>query len=122
MRPIFFAIIATLLVGCAGSQTHTHQAASPFSLYEDAFQNSIKRNWQALLHGKNRTGEIVLEFRLTSDGQITDMKVVKDSVGNGQSLICEKAVLASVPYPSWPKDMIRMVGQNYRVCTFTFNY
>jgi hypothetical protein len=122
MRPTLFAIIAILLVGCASSQTRTHQAASPFSRYDDDFQSSIRRSWEALSHGKNRAGEIVMEFHLTSDGQITDMRVVKDSVGNGQSLICEKAVLASVPYPPWPTDMIRMVGQNYRVCTFTFTY
>jgi hypothetical protein len=122
MRPILFAIIATLLVGCASSRTRTHQAASPFSRYDDDFQSSIRTSWEALSHGKNRAGEIVLEFHLTSDGQITDMKVVKDGVGNGQSLICEKAVLASVPYPPWPADMVRMVGESFRVYTFAFNY
>ena len=122
MRPILFAIIATLLVGCASSQTRTHQAASPFSRYDDDFQSAIRRSWEALLHGKNRSGEIVLEFHLTSDGRITNMKVIKDSVGNGEAMICEKAVLASVPYPAWPADVVRMVGESFRVVTFTFNY
>jgi len=121
MRPIFFAIIATLLVGCASSQTRTHQAASPFR-YDDDIQSSIRKSWEGLSHGKNRAGEIVLEFHLTSDGRITDIKVIKDSVGNGQAQICEKAVFASVPYPPWPADMVRMVGKSFRVCTFTFNY
>jgi hypothetical protein len=122
MRLILFTIIATLLVGCASSRTHTHQAASPFSRYDDDFQSSIRRSWEASLHDKNRAGEIVLEFHLTSDGRITDTKVIKDSVGNGQAMICEKAVLASVPYPPWPADMARMVGESFRVCTFTFYY
>ena len=122
MRLIFFTIIATLLVGCASSRTHTHQAASPFSRYDDDFQSSIRRSWEASLHGRHQAGEIVLEFHLTSDGRITDMKVIKDSVGDGQAMICEKAVLASVPYPPWPVDMVRMVGASFRVVTYTFNY
>jgi hypothetical protein len=122
MRPTIFVIIAALLVGCASSETHTHRAISPLIQYDDDFRSSIQKNWEALLHGKNRAGKIVLEFHLTFDGHITDMKVIQDSVGNGQALICEKAVLAPIPYPPWPADMVHMVGANYRVCTFTFNY
>jgi hypothetical protein len=122
MRTAIFTIIATLLVGCASSETHAHRKKSPLIQYDDDFRSSIRTNWEVLLHGNNRAGKIVLEFHLTFDGHITDMKVIQDSVGNGQALICEKAVLAPVPYPPWPTDMVRMVGANYRVCTYTFNY
>ena len=50
------------------------------------------------------------------------MKVLEDNVGDGQSLLCQKAILAPVPYKSWPNDMIRMVGENYRTMTFNFYY
>jgi len=122
MRLTLFAIIATLLIGCASSQTHTHHAASPISRYDEGFERSIRKNWLASLHGKQRAGEIVLQFNLTSDGRITDMKVIKDSVGNGQSWICVQAVRASVPYPPWPADMARMVGASFRVIELTFYY
>ena len=122
MRYAHFAIIATLMLGCASSQTHTDRAASPFSEYDDAFQSSIRKNWEASLQGKNPAGKIVLEFHLTSDGHITDMKVIQDSVGNGQALTCQKAVLASAPYPPWPEYMVRMVSKDYRDIIYTFLY
>lgn len=122
MRHAIFAFIATMLVGCVSSQTHTHSAVSPVIQYDADFQSSIRKNWESSLHGKNRAGKIVLKFHLTPDGHITDMMVFQDSVGNGQALICQKAVLASAPYPPWPEDMIHMVGINYREITYTFTY
>jgi hypothetical protein len=100
--------------------------ATPFEQYDTAFINSIKKSWHALRGDRKlaqpKTGKIVLQFHLTKDGHITDMKVLEDNVGEGQAMVCQKAVLAPVPYRSWPEDMIRLVGADYRVMTFTFNY
>jgi hypothetical protein len=99
---------------------------SPFKDYDTSFMNSINKNWDSLLKGQKngpyRIGKVVLQFHLTDDGHITDMKVVENNAEDTLALICEKAVFAKAPYPRWPEDMIRMVGKNYRVITITFNY
>jgi hypothetical protein len=102
------------------------QKATPFTQYDTSIINSINKSWYDLLAdqkvARHKHGKIVLQFHLTYDGHITDMKVVEDNVGDGQALVCQKAVLAPTPYKSWPEDMIRMVGANYRVITFNFYY
>jgi TonB family protein len=98
----------------------------PFEQYDTTFRNSITKSWYALLDKQKfiqpKTSKVVLQFHLTYNGQITDMKILENNAGDALALICQKAVLASVPYKRWPNDMIRMVGANYREMTFTFNY
>jgi len=56
------------------------------------------------------------------DGRITDLKVNGNDVGELLGLLCERAILDPAPYPAWPSDMRRMIGQNFREVTFTFYY
>jgi hypothetical protein len=97
----------------------------PFHNYDSSFQSSIYQSWFALLNGQkfteHKTGKVVLQFHLNFDGQISDMKVLEDTVGTELAQVCEKAVLARAPYQHWPEDMIRLVGANYRTIKITFN-
>ena len=99
--------------------------ATPFGAYDAAFIAAVQQRWYDLLdtsHFTQRSGKVVLEFRLMYDGRITDMKVNGNDVGELLGLLCERAVLDPAPYPPWPSDMRRMIGQNYREVTFTFYY
>jgi hypothetical protein len=69
----------------------------------------------------DRSGKVVVQFRLNYDGRITDMKLVESSVGEVHALICQRAVLEPAPYERWPSDLRRMVG-NSRDVQFTFYY
>jgi hypothetical protein len=125
MRFFSFILFVALLSGCVSDGVYSQdKIGGPFKSYDTAFRDSIMRQWGTLLDGKkrDRIGKVVLQFRLNYDGSITDMKVLEDGVGAEQVAICQKAVLSSALFPHWPEDMIRMVGANYRVITYTFNY
>jgi hypothetical protein len=117
----FLICLFPLMGACVSSKVYPEgEIVSPFN-YDTSFRDSVMKSWNAMLEKQNRvknqTGRIVVQFHLTYDGNITDMKVLEDSIGNDQALLCQNAILSGSPYPSWPKDMIRMVGANYRVIT-----
>lgn len=99
---------------------------SPFGVYDAAIVAAIQNCWYGELEKRNyssdRTGKVVLEFRLNYDGRITDLKVVEHSVDEILSLLCQKAVLDPSPYGRWPTDMRTKVGADYREVRFTFYY
>jgi len=99
--------------------------ATPFGSYDAAFIAAVQQRWYDLLdtsHFAQKSGKVVLEFRLMYDGRITDMKMSDNDVGELLGLLCERAVLDPAPYAPWPSDMRRLVGHNYREVTFTFYY
>jgi hypothetical protein len=99
--------------------------ASIFGAYDAAFIAAVQQRWYDLLDNGNftqRSGKVVLQFRLNYDGRITDMEMTDNDVGELLALICQKAVLDPAPYAKWPSDMRRMVGENFREVTFTFYY
>jgi hypothetical protein len=109
-----------VLAGCASEEIRTQR-----KLYDEAFSNSILYNTEMLLElqgKKYRAGEIVLKFHLTYDGQVTNMKVIKDNGGDGLALVCQKAVFMLAPYPRWPEEQIHETNANYRVVTYKFKY
>ena len=100
--------------------------ATPFGDYDAAFIQAVQSRWYALLDSISfesyRRGKVVLRFHLDYNGDITDMKVLDNGVGDMLSLLCEKAVLDPAPFDKWPRDMRLMVDRNYREITFTFYY
>ncbi|NLH74411.1 MAG: hypothetical protein GX456_15285 [Verrucomicrobia bacterium] len=100
--------------------------ASPFGSYDARFIAAVQQCWYALLeehrYSLDRMGKVVLEFRLTSDGRITEMRVVESDVGEIFTTICELAVTKPAPYEKWPADLRKIVGTDYRDVRFTFYY
>ncbi len=99
--------------------------ATPFGAYDAAFIAAVQQRWYDLIDSSQftpRAGRVVLEFRLYSDGRITDLKMNGNEVGQMLGLLCERAVLDPAPYPKWPSDMLRMIEKNYREIRFTFYY
>jgi hypothetical protein len=99
---------------------------SPFGDYDRAIIVAIQNRWFDLLDmrgfGHERSGKVVLEFRLHYDGRISMMNVSENTVDEMLSLLCQKAVMDPSPYGRWPSDMRRMIGANYRDVRFTFYY
>ncbi len=100
--------------------------ATPFGAYDWMIINAIQQRWYALLeerdYGRNFTGRVVLEFRLNSDGRVTEMRVLENGVSEILALICQRAVQDPAPFEPWPNDMRRMIGADYREVKFTFHY
>ena len=98
---------------------------TPFSSYDAAFIAAVQQRWYDLLDSSQfsqRSGRVVLEFKLTYDGRIVDLKSSDNEVGEILSLLCQRAILDPAPYARWPDDMRRMIGSNHREVTFTFYY
>lgn len=96
-----------------------------FSSYDAAFVAAVQQRWYDLLESHQFTqqaGKVVLEFRLHSDGRISDMKVDGNEVGEILGWLCQRAILDPSPYAKWPSDMLRSIGLNYRDVMFTFYY
>jgi hypothetical protein len=100
--------------------------ASPLGNYDARFIAAVQQCWFALLEEQHfsldRTGKVVLDFRLTVDGRITDMRVVESTVGDIYTTICQLAITKPSPYERWPGDVRRMVGADHREIRFTFFY
>ncbi len=99
---------------------------SPFGAYDAVIVAAIQERWYGLLEERNyasdRTGKVVLEFRLNYDGRVTDMKVVENTVDEILCLLCQKAIMDPSPFARWPSDMRRMANADYRDVRFTFYY
>jgi outer membrane biosynthesis protein TonB len=99
--------------------------ATPFGAYDAAVIAAIQRRWYDLLEDSSaapKSGKVVLEFRMHSDGSITDLKITEQDVGEIRALYCRKAVSDPAPFAPWPSDMRRLIGKEYRDVRFTFYY
>jgi len=100
--------------------------ATPFGAYDAAIIAAIQKRWYDLLGERefaaNYSGKVVLEFRLNSDGRVTEMKVDETNVTELLALLCQRAVQDPAPFAPWPADLRRLVGKEYREVRFTFYY
>jgi outer membrane biosynthesis protein TonB len=100
-------------------------ASSPLGSYDRYLIEAIKTHWYALLDERNYAaesrGKVMLQFVLHPDGRITDMAMPENSASEVLGYICQKAVLDPAPYPPWPMEMRRMIGENRQI-QFTFYY
>ncbi|XOV70728.1 MAG: hypothetical protein ACFHW5_18770 [Verrucomicrobiota bacterium] len=100
--------------------------ATPFGAYDAAVIQAIQQRWFGLLEGlpsaRNASGKVVVQFELTSTGEVREVDIEEDTVGVIQSLLCQRAISDPAPYGKWPSDMRRLVGADYRNIRFTFYY
>jgi len=96
-----------------------------FGDYDERFMEAVSQNWYNLLDSQkfalDRTGKVVLLFRLNYDGTISQMHFGENGVGDLLGYVCEKAVLDGAPYEAWTEDMRLKLG-NYADVQFTFDY
>lgn len=100
--------------------------ASPLGDYDRTFVAAVQACWFHLLEQKryslDRVGRVILKFRLTKEGRITDLKVEDTDVGDIYTSICQLALTKPSPYDEWPPDLVKLVGADYRDIRFTFWY
>jgi len=93
--------------------------------YDTAFIAAVTQRWFDLLDSQqfalNRTGRVILRFRLNYDGRISDMQIEDSNVGETLAYVCQLAVTDPAPYLKFPSDMRRELG-DYRDIQFTFYY
>jgi hypothetical protein len=100
--------------------------ATAFGEYDRQLIEAIQKRWFNILESKeftrDRAGRVVVEFNLNSDGRITDMRVVENTVDDLLAYVCERAVLEPAPYAVWPMDMRKVLDTDKRDVRFTFYY
>ena len=96
-----------------------------FSEYDRRFIAAVSQRWFNLLESQkftlDRTGKVVLRFRLNCDGSISDMRFAENTVGDLLGYVCQKAVLDNAPFETWPSNMRLELG-DYCDVQFTFHY
>lgn len=99
--------------------------ATPLGDYDSALVEAISQCWYSLLdaqqYASDYRGKVVLRFHLHADGRITDVTVTQNTAGTVPGLICETAIDKPSPYPPFPNDVRRVVGES-RSIQFTFYY
>jgi outer membrane biosynthesis protein TonB len=99
--------------------------ATPYGAYDRALIDAIQSRWYALLDERNyaldNRGKVMLQFILHPDGRVTDMKMAENTTSEVLGIVCEKAVLDPAPFPPWPTEMRRLIGEE-RPIQFTFYY
>jgi len=97
-----------------------------FGAYDSVIFAAIQERWFGLLeersYASDKTGKVVLEFRLNYDGRVTDMKVLENTVDEILCLLCQKSILDPAPFARWPSDMRRMANADYREVRIVFYY
>lgn len=97
-----------------------------FGAYHAAILANIQKRWFDLLEDRDISrggiGKVVLEFHITSDGRITNMREQESEVASVLGLICQRAVQDPAPYGAWPPELRRIVGKDFREVRFVFHY
>ncbi len=100
--------------------------ATPFGAYDAALIAAVQSRWYDLIErgdvSRERTGRVMVRFRLHEDGRISRVEVVENGVDDILSYMCQRAITDPSPYEKWPSDMRRIIGADYREVIFTFYY
>ena len=100
--------------------------ATPFGDYDRAIIEAVTQRWYDLLDSRrfalDRTGRVILHFRLRSDGTVEELTFLANDAGTTLGYVCEESIMEASPFAKWPPDMLRMIGEDYRDITFTFYY
>jgi hypothetical protein len=99
---------------------------TPFAAYDTTVTEAISKRWYDLLDSgqfnSHRNGKVVVQFRLHSNGAVSDIKILDNNVGALLGYVCKKSIQDPAPFEKWPPDMQRMLNKDYRELTFTFYY
>lgn len=99
---------------------------SEFGAYEQRMTEAIARQWYLLASMQSLSSEVdtqvVIEFFLNTDGEITAIKVLFNSSTITGKTLCEQAILSTAPYGKWTPEMIAVLGSQNQSVKFTFYY
>jgi hypothetical protein len=100
--------------------------ATPFGEYDRAIIEAVQQRWYDLLdnhrYAQDRSGKVILKFKLKPDGTVIEMQTLENSVGEVLGYLCQEAIEEAAPFAKWPSDMAHEIGTNSRDITFTFYY
>ncbi len=104
--------------------------ATGFGAYDRMLIDAISSHWYNLLdslsYDNYQQGKVVLQFDLNYRGEVTDVRILENTVTDMLALMCEKAIRdpasAGNGFGPWSREMRLAVGSDSRRITFTFYY
>ncbi len=100
--------------------------SSSFPDYDKYVLGRIQIRWWNLVDLptplKTKHGKVVITWRLHSDGDVSRVILVEQSVGELHADLCKRAILESAPFEPWPEGMRRKLGRDFRDIKLTFHY
>ena len=93
--------------------------------YDSTLIAAVQQCWYNILDETitpTLPGKVIVEFRLHSDGYVTDVRILETNVGEMQTLFCQRAIEKPAPFARWPDGMKNELGRNNRLLKFTFYY
>ncbi len=108
-----------------GVESSLDARSTTYGAYDAAVIAAIQQRWYGLLdergYSLDRSGKVVITFRMKHDGSIHNLEVVESEVGELWSVVCQKAIADPSPFGVWPRQMRLELG-DYRNVRFTFHY
>lgn len=95
-----------------------------YGAYDAIMFRVIEKHWHSILRSSSShgLGRVQLEFRLHSDGRISQLRISQRDTPLSLAIYCRRAVEETAPYPPWPKEMLDEVGKDYRDLDLSFHY
>ena len=94
--------------------------------YDAQIIAAVTDRWYAMLDSghfaQDRTGKVVVHFKLKYDGTILEMSTTENTVGISLAYVCREAIAEAAPFAAWTSDMRHAIGANFREVSFTFYY
>ncbi len=99
---------------------------SEFGAYWNRVLEAIERQWNNLVYNNQRSiqfngSEVTIEFLISRDGSVTNVRVVQSSVGRLPETLAIDAIRSPAPFPDWTPEMIAQMGTS-TVKRITFIY
>ncbi|MEX0329920.1 MAG: energy transducer TonB [Puniceicoccaceae bacterium] len=97
---------------------------SEFGEYWRRVAEIIEARWRNLVYNTRAIppgGRVVVQFSITRDGQVTDVKVAHTSAGKLADTISVDAIVGEAPYFEWTPEMIVKMGEK-APCAIHFYY
>jgi TonB family protein len=115
-----------LFAGCAARNPINESEPPILQEYDAVIFDTIQKKWHDILDKQkfteDRSGKVVVQFHLNPNGSVSDLKLLRNDVGEVFGYDCEEAVYKASPFNPWPPEVDELIGKNFREITFTFNY
>jgi hypothetical protein len=100
--------------------------SSMFAPYDSDFISVIQQHWVGMLDAASglapKKGQVAVSFLLYSDGHVSNFRVVRTTMDESVTLICQKAVLECAPFAPWPPEMKQVINNDSHEIQITFDF
>jgi hypothetical protein len=109
------------------SQTGAIAVDAKFSEYGEYIERmleAVSQHWHGLCASRayvENAANVVIEFKITSDGQVSGLETVDTTAKALGVLLCRTAIESGAPYGPWTEDMVAVLGTEQTI-TIRFHY